>query len=372
MAAGHIRAMLWLGLARLQRGIDGVFGGIALVVGLSILASLPVLQIVSLGYLLVAGARVARGDRLRDCVPGLALLGRLGAIALGLWLLLWIPRLLASLARDASLIDPDGATGSTLHGLSIGVALLLGLHALAAAARGGRLRYMLLPRPRHEFAVLAALCSRDGYCRARDAVWAAWVSLELGTIIRSGVLGFVAAVVWLLVPTTLLALGSRAPIFAVLGTVTMAMVVFYLPFLQLRVAHEQRLAALMDLETVRRAHAGAPLATAMALMLTVSFTLPLYLLKIELIPAEATWLPGVLFVALMLPARLVCGWALRRGLARSGPRPRGWRVLGRLLVVPVVVAYAVILYFTQYLSWYGTWSLYEQHAFLPPVPFLTP
>ena len=357
-------------LVWLQHIVHRIFGVATLIVGLSLLATLPVLQFLCLGYLLVAGARVARGDRLRDCLPGLDLLGHLGGIMLGFWLLLWIPRLLASLARDAYLIDPGGSTGRTLTILAIGLALLLGLHAVAATARGGRLRYMLLPRPITEFRALRALFSREGYRAARDTVWDAVASLDLGTLIKAGVLGFLAAIIWLLVPTTLLALGSQAPILAVLGCVTMAMVVFYLPFLQLRVAQEGRLGALMDIETVRRAHAGAPLATAAALLLTVAFTLPLYLLKIELIPREAMWLPGILFVALMLPARLACGWALRRGLARPAPRHRLLRVLGRLVVVPILGLYAVALYFTQYLSWYGSLSLYEQHAFLPPVPFL--
>ena len=68
------------------------------------------------------------------------------------------------------------------------------------------------------------------------------------------------------------------------------------------------LGALMDVESVRRAHGGAPLATAAALLVTVAFALPLYLLKIELLPREAMWLPGVLFVALVLPAGIVTVW----------------------------------------------------------------
>ncbi len=39
-------------------------------------------------------------------------------------------------------------------------------------------------------------------------------------------------------------------------------------------------------------------------------------------------------------------------------------------MVPVAAIYVVLVYLTQYLSWYGVWSLYEQHAFLVPVPFL--
>ena len=36
------------------------------------------------------------------------------------------------------------------------------------------------------------------------------------------------------------------------------------------------------------------------------------------------------------------------------------------LMVPVVVIYALVTFSTQYVSWYGIWSLYEQHAFLLP------
>ncbi len=40
-------------------------------------------------------------------------------------------------------------------------------------------------------------------------------------------------------------------------------------------------------------------------------------------------------------------------------------------MLPVAAFYALIVFFTRYSSWYGIWSLYEQHAFLVPVPFLS-
>src|SRR5262245_23406215 len=56
--------------ARVVRAIGSVlewlFGAAVLMVGLAVLAALPVLQFLSLGYLLEAGARVARSGRLRD------------------------------------------------------------------------------------------------------------------------------------------------------------------------------------------------------------------------------------------------------------------------------------------------------------------
>jgi hypothetical protein len=51
--------------------------------------------------------------------------------------------------------------------------------------------------------------------------------------------------------------------------------------------------------------------------------------------------------------------------------PRHWffRWTGRLPLLPATALYVLIVFFTQYTSWNGVWSLYEQHAFLVPVPF---
>ena len=107
-----------------------------------------------------------------------------------------------------------------------------------------------------------------------------------------------------------------------------------------------------------------------ALLFTLVLALPLYLLKIEIVPREAAWLPSLLFVVSIFPARLLTGWAMARSSDRRAPRPWLWRWASRLAMVPLVLFYVLLVYFTQYLSWYGVWSLYEQHAFLVPAPFL--
>jgi hypothetical protein len=45
-------------------------------------------------------------------------------------------------------------------------------------------------------------------------------------------------------------------------------------------------------------------------------------------------------------------------------------VLGRLAIIPAALLYVLIVFLSQYTSWGGVSSLYEQHAFLLPVPFL--
>ena len=54
------------------------------------------------------------------------------------------------------------------------------------------------------------------------------------------------------------------------------------------------------------------------------------------------------------------------------PTRRHWFfwTTGPLAMLPVALLYVVIVFFSQYAAWGGIWSLYEQHAFLLPVPFV--
>ena len=58
-----------------------------------------------------------------------------------------------------------------------------------------------------------------------------------------------------------------------------------------------------------------------------------------------------------------------RAAKRSGPRHWFFRWTGRLPLLPAALFYVLVVFFTQYTSWNGVWGLYEQHAFLVPVPF---
>jgi hypothetical protein len=142
----------------------------------------------------------------------------------------------------------------------------------------------------------------------------------------------------------------------------------HLPFLQAHFAAEGRFRALFAVRTVRRQFARAPVAFWAALLATLLFALPLYLLRIELPPRDIAWLPSLLFVVFIFPARLLTGWAVARARRRDQPRHWFFRWTGRLGIVPVVVVYALVVYLTQYLSWEGTRSLLEQHAVMVPAP----
>src|SRR5436190_17483318 len=89
------------------------FGAATLVVGLAVLAAVPILQFLTLGYLLEAGGRVARTGKLRSGFIGVRIAARAGGMVLGAWLVLLPLRLVSSLWLSAEIIDPDGPTART-------------------------------------------------------------------------------------------------------------------------------------------------------------------------------------------------------------------------------------------------------------------
>ncbi len=101
----------------------------------------------------------------------------------------------------------------------------------------------------------------------------------------------------------------------------------------------------------------------------LTFAIPLYLLKIEMIPRETAWLPSLVFLGFIFPARTLTGWAYARSGRREQPRHWFFRWTSRLGMFSTGLIYALIVYFTQFTAWQGIWSLYEQHAFMLPVPF---
>jgi hypothetical protein len=351
---------------------EWIFGAVMLVVGLSVLASLPVLNFLSLGYLLEASARVARTGRFSSGFPGVRLAARLGG-AIGMCYLLMVPvRLVSELAHAAQVVDP-GSPAARAWRLGLLVLILVtALHLLAALARGGKLRYFFWPF--NIVWLLRRIFQGGYYAEARDTTWEFVERLRLPYLFWLGVRGFAAAFLWLLLPASMLAAGHAPlplmPIFGWLGAVLLAVVLIYLPFAQLRLAETGQFREAFDLRKVREAYRRAPWAFAIALSSTLLLAIPLYLVKIEPVPREVTWMLSLVLIVFLYPARLLTGWAVACAHARRNWAHWFFRWTGRLAIIPVVLFYLFILYFAQYVSWNGVWSFYEQHAFTLPVPIL--
>ena len=76
-----------------------------------------------------------------------------------------------------------------------------------------------------------------------------------------------------------------------------------------------------------------------------------------------------MFVVLLLPARFAAGWAVSRANQRDEPRIFFSRWTARFAAVPVALFYALVIYFSQFINFYGSWRLLEQPAFMLPAPF---
>jgi hypothetical protein len=344
------------------------FGIVALFVGLAVLAAVPVGQFVALGYLLEASGRVARSGRLRDGFIGVRTAAHFGGIAFAVFLM-WLPLYYLSLQGEAAqIIDPNGRIARQWQGWLIGLCVIATLHATGALLRGGRFRHFLNPL---NIAWLVVRAKPALYTEARDRLWETVVALRLPHYFWLGVRGFVGAFLWLAIPLLLLAQGHRAPAVGVLGAMLLAVVVLYVPFLQVRFARDNRLRAFREFSQVRAAYRRAPLAFAIALIVHLLFAVPLYILKIEVIPRDLVFLEGLLFLLFIFPARLLGGWAYARGSRRIPRRIWVSRWFGRLAVVPAVLLYVAVVFLSLHIGWKGVSGLYEQHAFLLPVPFVT-
>jgi hypothetical protein len=251
-------------------------------------------------------------------------------------------------------------TGEVLL-LVASVMIILGVLA------GGRLGGFF--RPIKSLRALIADAKRGEYLRRNiDRTRAFFGSFGAAKVFTLGVRGYLGAALWLVLPTTLVALGKRGPL-ALMGALWLLAVALYLPFLQIHFAAHDEWRRIFAVRTVRYLFKRAPLAFAGALVGTLLFALPLYLLKIELVPRDALWLPAVVFLATIFPMKLLAAWAYHRAARRERPRHLVWQWLGRLVMLPAAGLYVLAVFLTQFTGWHGVFGLYEQHAFLLPVPF---
>jgi hypothetical protein len=364
----YSRLASWIGSV-----VEWLFGAATLIVTLAVFSVIPILNLLSLGYLLEVSGRVARTKKIRAGFIGVRKAAVFGRIIFGTWLVLWPARFVAGMSSDAELISPGSGTAAGWRILCYGVAILSVWHVVWACLRGGKLRHFFWPAPVRFFRWLA---TGDKFGNLRGNVWNYLLNLRARHYLKLGTLGFIGGVAWLAVPVGLLVIGAFLPPagavpLALLGGGLLVFVAMYLPFLQTHYAVENRFGALFELRRVRQMFNRAPVAFWISLFITLLFSLPLYLLKIEFPPKEIAWLPSLLFVVFICPARILTGWAVGRAIRREQPRHFIFRWGGRLGVIPVVVFYALMVYLTQYLSWNGALSLIEQHAFLVPAPMLS-
>ncbi len=353
-------------VGRWARRAWGTFTGVVL---LAVVAAVPGLNLLVFGYLLEAQGRLARGARLSEAFAGAQALPRLGGALLLTWLWILPVRLLAGFAADAELISPGHA--GALSAVRWTVAVLVGAHLVRGWAKGGRPLDLLLP---WRFPLPAGEGGPTGRVRGRSPSHTVFPAspFPLRRIAWLGAVGFFGSLAWLFVPVMLLILaraGEGHPPLGVVGGLLLAPVLVLLPLLQVRLAETGRWRSLLEWRAARAVAGAAPVATSAALLLLYLLTLPLYLLKVALPPSDAMWVVTLVFIITVVPVRILVAKAYGRGLRRGARAGWAWRWLPRLVLVPVLLAYAALLFLTPLIDSHGPAGLFAQHALLLPVPF---
>jgi hypothetical protein len=349
---------------------------LSLVTLLAVMTAIPLIQLIAFGYLLNVAGRLTSGRKLAEAIQWRSAAGKIGLAVVAI-LLLSIPiRLLTHWATVAEVISPGTQKAESLRVGAVLLTLAIMVHLSWAWSRGGRLRHYLWPSPRLWF---ARVWRPSTWLTAADHLIAMIRSFEIPRLFWLGLRGALGTLIWLSPTIAIIAVTRNgqtgiAGLVGGIAFVCLGVVLLYLPMLQANFAAENRLRAMFAVRRVRDDFCRAPWAWLGAMFLTlVLLPIPLYLLKIEPPPSELMWLPTWFFIALMLPARVASGLALRR--ARSKPMPVGaWATISRwsvrLLMPSVVGVYLLFVYLSQYVSWDGLQTWVQQHAVLVPVPFV--
>ncbi|MGB7329584.1 MAG: DUF4013 domain-containing protein [Rubripirellula sp.] len=356
--------------------VRGSFCIASLILLLALLTAIPIVQLIAFGYLLSVSGELASGAKFRDSLPKLRQAGQIGMTLAAVFIAALPTQLLTHWESVASLINPGSNQAAALRVGAITAALLATGYLLWAWVRGGRLGHYLWPQPKRFF---REAWRPSTWTSMPDRLWDFTASLELPRYFWLGLRGAAGTLVWL-IPAMIIIAAFRdgetglAGLVGFVSLIMLGVALMYLPMLQANFAAENRIRALFEVRRIRRDFRRAPWAWLGAMVCgLVILPIPLYLLKIEATPREVVWLPCLVFVAFILPARIAEGLALRR--ARSRPEPTGrWarasQWTARFLLIPVVAVYLVFVYVSQYTSWDGLQTWVQQHAVLIPVPFL--
>jgi hypothetical protein len=397
IALATARFIVWL--------IRSLFGIASLILLLAVVAAIPIVNFLALGYLLEVEGRLARSGKLREAFPLIDLAPRLGSIALGIWAWVFPLRLLSHAAADARLIDPGSRADIGLHLLLNVLAVVVTAHLCLALSRGGSLFSFMWPllvpvavllspvlvpvlgavalirrdatwlaKPlRRELAAFRSIATSEYWNHASGAVRDFIAGLRLKHHFLLGFKGYIGAMIWLVVPTALFAAATKTeggPILVtLLGGVLLIIVLSWMPFLQVHFAAENRFGAMFELRTVRRLYKNAPFAWMITMLITLTLALPMYLFKIALPPSDAMWMVTIVFIVSIYPVKVITGWAYHRAVTREKRAWFGLRWLTRLVLLPLLTLYVFLLFFTQFIGEHGKRVLFEHHAFLLPAPF---
>lgn len=392
-----IRSAFW--------AIHVAFGTVCLILILAILAAIPGLNILTLGYLVEPQRRVALSGQIRDGFPLLALAPRLGMIVFVSGLLLIPVGIQAARVSDASVIL--GESSDVVRGMSLNLrrlewltATVILLYIASTFHAAGQqdtdlksdpslvrrsVRWLVrgrfitwIFRPVTDIVrIVWRLRRREGWTELMDGIENVLNLVKPVQHFWLGLKAFFGAVLWLLIPTGLVVAysspGRTAPIFGILsflGVLLLIPVTAWLPQLQVHQAVTGRFRSIFSISAARQVIRNAPFSWMITTILLFVMTFPLYLAKIRLPPADAMWLITPFFIVLTYPTRILVAWAYHRGTFKFEDKANFFLRWGcRLVMLPLLFLHAGFVFFTPAISELGKNAPLEHQAFLGPVPY---
>ncbi len=368
-----LQAIAWL-----LKAVAGIISVIAL---FAVAASIPVVNLLAMGYLMEAQGRVSRSGKFRSAFYLLPAASRLVGIAIGTMLWLLPIRFLAAATRDAWLLGPNG-TVAWLWTASLATAsLLIASHLLLAVSCGGS--WWSFVRPLNNIRLLRTRLKSESYLHdAHLAIVEFLAAWHLPHLLWIGLIGFATAYLWLAGPayffTILDDLTSRIQVVGfVAGSISLTLVLLWAPFMLAHVAATGNWRAMFEPRTVLRLAGRTPFrwAVATALLLGCSSLPLLYeaLFKIRIPPHDARWDIMVVFLVTVVPARILIGWVYHRATQREAREPswlwRCWQLANGLALCVGVGWYAYFLNLASVGGELGSDAIWQFHAVLLPFPF---
>jgi hypothetical protein len=361
--------------------VRAVVASICLAASFSLAASIPVVNVFALGYLVEAQGRVCRSGKIRSAFYLLPAVQRLSGIVLAVWLWLLPVQFLAQAARDSWLLAPAGKAAWILTGSLVATSLAVACHLLLAIGCGGG--WWRFFRPISNLRRFSERLRSGSYWHvAHESICEFVGAFRLPHLFRLGLLAYVAVYFWLSLPTLLFTsledVTSRWQVVAfVIGCIGLALSLIWLPILLAHVAAIGRWKAILEVSRVRDLYAATPLRWTLANALVLaSSCLPLLytaLFKIRIPPHAARWDLMLLFLVTAAPARILIGWVYYRSAKRT-PRSPTWakRIWQAISAAPLLVGVCYYVYFLNLAATggeLGDRSVWQFHALLLPFPF---
>lgn len=351
---------------------ETLFAWAGLVFFLAILSAVPLLNFISLGYMLEAEARIGRSGRFLDGFPLRPFIPRIATSFIGIILVLLPLWILSSFSRDASVIAP-GSSIARRWEIALTILSFAGaFHLIASLAWGGTLVSFFRPIRNGRW-LWKQIRTLTLFQTITDGTLEFLRELRPGYHFRLGFRAYCAAFFWLVLPTFLFASLRKTEglpgLIVIVGGILLAIVLSWVPFLQARLAVENNWRCAFQLKTVRELNRRAPWCWLPAIVVTYALSIPLYFTTVILPPRDALWMVNLLFIICIYPARMVVGWAYAQSTRRDVRANFLWRWSASLATLALLGAYVFFLYFSQLIGQQGKLVLFEHPSLLLPVPF---